>query len=58
MIPRDYERHPAVSEVIVRWVAINTITGASLADARPPRSNDTLSRPPVDLLQHILRAYR
>jgi hypothetical protein len=26
MIPRDYERHPAVSEVMVRWAAINTIT--------------------------------
>ena len=25
-LARDYERHPAVSEAMIRWTAINTIT--------------------------------
>jgi hypothetical protein len=25
-LARDYERHPAVSEAMIRWAAINTIT--------------------------------
>lgn len=25
-LARDYERHPAVSEAVIRWAAINTIT--------------------------------
>jgi hypothetical protein len=26
-LDRDYERDPAVSEAMIRWAAINTITG-------------------------------
>jgi transposase len=25
-LARDYERHPATSEAVIRWAAINTIT--------------------------------
>ncbi len=33
-LARDYERHPAVSEAMIRWAAINTIT-RRLARGRP-----------------------
>jgi hypothetical protein len=30
-LARDYERHPATSEAMIRWAAINTMLAASLA---------------------------
>jgi transposase len=33
-LARDYERHPAVSEAMIRWAAINTMT-RRLARSRP-----------------------
>jgi hypothetical protein len=33
-LARDYERHPAISEAMIRWAAINTMT-RRLARGRP-----------------------
>jgi transposase len=52
-LARDYERDLAVSEAMIRWAAINTITRRIAADARPPGSKGALSRPPVDLLNRF-----
>ena len=40
-LARDYERHPAVSEAMIRWPAINTIC-PYLIDSQP--MNQRLSR--------------
>jgi transposase len=42
-LARDYERDSAVSEAMIRWAAINTITRRIAADARPPGSKGALS---------------
>jgi len=46
-LARDYERDPAVSESMIRWAAINTISRASPAAARLPASNDAHFQPSV-----------
>nr|WP_226366992.1 transposase [Pseudonocardia sp. ICBG162] len=35
-LARDYERHPAISEAMIRWAAINTIT-RRIARGEPTR---------------------
>ena len=54
-LARDYERDPAVSEAMIRWAAINTIT-RRIARGRPAiRQQRRNSAPSVDLLKHVLR---
>ena len=49
-LARDYERDPAVSEAMIRWAAINTMTRRLACGAPQPVSNDAPSHPRVDLL--------
>jgi hypothetical protein len=51
----EVDRHPATSEAMIRWAAINTITRRSLGDAPRPGDNGALSRQPDDLLKQVLR---
>jgi transposase len=53
-LARDYERDPAVSEAMIRWAAINTITRRIRAAAPLSANNGAHSQPPVDLLKHAL----
>ena len=53
-LARDYERDPAISEAMIRWAAINTITRRIASGAPPPASSDAPSPPVVDLLKHVL----
>jgi hypothetical protein len=53
-LARDYERHPAVSEAMIRWAAINTITRRIARGGPATRRQRALSRAPLDLLKHVL----
>jgi hypothetical protein len=49
------ERDPAVSEAMIRWAAINTITRRIPAEVPPLDSRSAPSQPQGDLLKHALR---
>jgi hypothetical protein len=53
-LARDYERDPAISEAMIRWAAISTITRRIARGDPPPGSSDAPSPPVVDLLKHAL----
>jgi hypothetical protein len=53
-LARDHERHPATSEAMIRWAAINTITRRIARGGPATRHNDAYSNPSVDLLKHVL----
>jgi hypothetical protein len=54
-LARDYECDPALSEAVIRWAAINTITRGSPAADPLPGSNDASSPLQVDFLKHALK---
>jgi hypothetical protein len=54
---RDYERDPAVSEAMIRWAAINTITRRIARGDPSTAGNGGHSPPSVDLLKHVLIRY-
>ena len=53
-LARDYEPHPAVSEAMIRWLRSTPSLDGSPVAARPPGNTGAPSRPPVDLLRHVL----
>ena len=44
-LARDYERDPAISEAMIRWAAINTMTRRIARGGPRPDNNDAYSRP-------------
>jgi transposase len=44
-LARDYERHPATAEAIIRWAAINTMT-PRIARGTPPHAPGHANSPP------------
>ena len=54
-LARDYERDPAISEAMIRWAAINTITRRLARGGPATRLRSAPSNAQVDLLKHALR---
>jgi hypothetical protein len=54
-LARDYERDPALSEAMIRWAAINTMTRGIARGDPPSGSNGANSPLQVDLLKHLLK---
>ena len=57
-LARDYERHPAHSEAMIRWAAINTMTRRLARGHPPPGNSAARSQLYLDLLQHALSVRR
>ena len=53
-LARDYECHPAHSETMIRWAAINIITRRIARGGRRNRQPSASSHPRRDLLKHAL----